>query len=77
MARACFDPREAISFWKRMDRTQQAAPPQFLSTHPLPQSRIENLQKHMPAAVERFHSSECQQGYDGVEWKRLFQRAFV
>lgn len=34
MAEACYDPREAIGFWKRMERAQQGEPPEWLSTHP-------------------------------------------
>ncbi len=37
MARACiYDPREAVSFWKRFGAMTelQAQPPEFLSTHP-------------------------------------------
>ena len=34
MAEACYDPREAVDFWKRMDRQQQIQPPEWISTHP-------------------------------------------
>lgn len=48
MARAGYDPREAIAFWRRMTeeqgRTQQ---PEFMSTHPADQTRIDNLEQQI------------------------------
>jgi predicted Zn-dependent protease len=49
MARAGYDPREAVAFWQRMaaaHRGQQ--PPAFLSTHPSSGTRIQRLQEAMP-----------------------------
>ena len=34
MAEACYDPRVALDFWRRMERMQQLEPPEWLSTHP-------------------------------------------
>lgn len=34
MAEACYDPREALGFWERMERAQQEEPPEWMSTHP-------------------------------------------
>jgi metalloendopeptidase OMA1, mitochondrial len=38
MAEACYDPREAIAFWQRMEKAAQTAQgveiPEFISTHP-------------------------------------------
>lgn len=34
MAEACFDPREALGFWMRMEQAQQGEPPEWISTHP-------------------------------------------
>jgi predicted Zn-dependent protease len=45
MAQACFDPREAISVWKRMEEAGGADIPQFASTHPSNKNRIEFLSK--------------------------------
>jgi predicted Zn-dependent protease len=49
MARAGFDPHAAVSLWRKMDG-QGSRPPAFLSTHPDPTSRIEQLQTQMPEA---------------------------
>jgi predicted Zn-dependent protease len=55
MARAGYDPREAIGFWERMSETSGASPaPEFASTHPSHGTRIERLQQHMPRAQEEY-----------------------
>lgn len=42
-ARAGYDPRAAVSLWKKMEAASDGAPPQFLSTHPSAGSRQERL----------------------------------
>ncbi|WP_202844962.1 M48 family metallopeptidase [Luteimonas saliphila] len=44
MAQAGFDPRAAVSLWQNMIAAGGERPPQWLSTHPDPQSRIAELQ---------------------------------
>jgi predicted Zn-dependent protease len=51
MARAGYDPRESIPFWERMSKERKAGTPEFLSTHPAPESRIENLKSYLPEAL--------------------------
>ena len=51
MARAGYDPRKAVPFWQRMNQKAQRRPPEFLSTHPAPQTRIANIKKHLPEAL--------------------------
>ena len=52
MSIAGYDPREAPGFWERMNaQAGGAAPPEFLSTHPEPDRRIERLQQQMPDAM--------------------------
>lgn len=45
MARAGFDPHAAINLWENMIAAGGSRPPQWLSTHPDPQSRIAELGK--------------------------------
>jgi predicted Zn-dependent protease len=42
-ARAGYDPRAAITLWQKMASQAGAKGPQWLSTHPSPQSRIQDL----------------------------------
>jgi len=57
MARAGYDPRGAIPFWERMNDQAGSRPPEFLSTHPAPQSRIEALKGYMPEALSHYQKS--------------------
>ncbi len=51
MALAGYNPDGAITFWQRMDaRENQAAPPEFLSTHPSNGTRIADIQRELPEA---------------------------
>lgn len=51
-AAACFDPREAPRLWERMKAQGGARPPEFASTHPSNETRIDNLNAWMPKAME-------------------------
>ena len=51
MARAGYDPREAVPFWQRMNEQGGKRPPEFLSTHPAPATRIANIKKYVPEAL--------------------------
>jgi uncharacterized ferritin-like protein (DUF455 family) len=44
-ARAGYDPRAAATLWQKMGEVGGKTPPQFLSTHPAPANRQENLSK--------------------------------
>ena len=50
MAKAGYDPREAIALWQRMEQRGGQSPPQFLSTHPNPGTRITQLNQWIPEA---------------------------
>lgn len=50
-AKARYDPREAIALWKNFDAYGRDRAPEFLSTHPAPESRIERLEALMPEAM--------------------------
>lgn len=54
MAMAGYDPRVAPVFWERMAAAGGQAPPEFLSTHPGPDRRIEKLNANMPKALEYY-----------------------
>ncbi|MCO6441516.1 MAG: M48 family metallopeptidase [Nitrococcus mobilis] len=54
MAKAGFDPRQSIELWQNMSKAGGEQPPQFLSTHPSPSNRIEELRDHMPQAMRLY-----------------------
>lgn len=59
MALAGYDPREAPGFWERMAGAGSGdAPPEFLSTHPGPNRRKDELNKQMPKAMEYYERSK-------------------
>lgn len=54
MAMAGYDPHEATDFWKRMAKSGGATPPEFLSTHPSYDTRINNINSWMPEAMKYY-----------------------
>ncbi len=52
MAKAGFDPRESTQLWANMSRADQGQPPEFLSTHPSHSTRISDLTRRIPAALQ-------------------------
>jgi predicted Zn-dependent protease len=57
MARAGYDPREAAEFWRRMAALGGGAPPEWLSTHPSNENRIERIESLLPEAVQLYEAS--------------------
>jgi len=60
-AKAGYDTQAAVGVWQRMAKRSGQRPPPFLSTHPTPESRIEEIKKFLPQAMGQFHP----QGDDG------------
>lgn len=59
MAMAGYDPQEAPVFWERMSaKSGGEAPPEFMSTHPSHDTRISDLKKNMPDALEYYRKSK-------------------
>jgi predicted Zn-dependent protease len=54
MARAGYDPRQAVPFWQRMNQTGGGRSPEFLSTHPAPETRIKEIQAEIPEAMKYY-----------------------
>ena len=71
-ARAGYDPHAAITVWEKMLKaTQGKNPPEFLSTHPSGETRIEQLNALIPAVEPLYLSanktSKTQQGKTSVK----------
>ena len=63
-AEACYDPRAAKRVFQAMKTTASSSqqPPEFLSTHPSHDSRIDQLNQWLPDALKTFRrdTGECQ-----------------
>ena len=54
-AMAGYNPNEAVPFWQRMANASQGnKPPEFLSSHPADDNRIENIKKYLPEALKYY-----------------------
>ncbi|CAI2719052.1 M48 family metallopeptidase [Nitrospina watsonii] len=63
MARAGYDPREAVRFWQRFSSMKQGAqPPEFLSTHPADERRIRDIETLLPEAMRIYNAHPNKQG---------------
>ena len=59
MAQAGFDPRQAVNLWQNMIAASGSRPPQWLSTHPDPQSRIRELQQRAADLVPVYEQARA------------------
>jgi predicted Zn-dependent protease len=70
MAKAGYDPREAVPFWERMSGCPRhmigklcfrsaAAIPEFLSTHPSDESRIRQIEYWTPQALQFYRPAQA------------------
>jgi predicted Zn-dependent protease len=55
MAMAGYDPNTAIAFWERMAAAGGDKPPEFLSTHPSDQTRINRIRAAIPEAMKYYN----------------------
>lgn len=61
MAKAGFDPRESVKLWENMKKASGGkAPPEFLSTHPANQTRINALNSNMQQAMKIYQQARAQ-----------------
>jgi predicted Zn-dependent protease len=55
MAMAGYDPHAAVTFWERMAAQKGGqAPPEFLSTHPSDATRINDIKRLVPLAMQEY-----------------------
>jgi predicted Zn-dependent protease len=55
MARAGYDPHQALAFWKRMLRASKGKePPEFLSDHPSDAHRVQRIEGWLPEAERAY-----------------------
>jgi predicted Zn-dependent protease len=55
MAMAGYNPNAAVDFWQRMAEMNKGSnPPEFLSTHPSDQTRIDDIKNWLPEALKYY-----------------------
>jgi predicted Zn-dependent protease len=57
MARAGFDPNEAIQLWRNMQQVGGKGPPAWLSTHPSGKQRITALKEQLPKVMPLYEAA--------------------
>ena len=58
MAQAGFNPQESVNLWQNMAAASEGQrPPELLSTHPSPDTRIANLQSNMSGALADYQKA--------------------
>ena len=60
MADAGFKLEEAAQLWRNMSANSGANPPEFLSTHPAPSSRIDAINRYIPQLTVANNTPNCQ-----------------
>lgn len=60
MSEAGFDPRQSVELWKNMSAAAGGkAPPEFLSTHPANESRIQELERRIPREMPVYEKARA------------------
>ncbi len=54
MAMAGYDPSAGVGFWTRMSQNSGGKTPEFMSTHPSDQTRIQQIEKDLPDALKYY-----------------------
>jgi predicted Zn-dependent protease len=60
MAKAGFDPRESVTLWTNMEEKNESQIPEFMSTHPSGETRIESLVSQLPVALALYNETKSQ-----------------
>ena len=59
MAMAGYDPRVAVDFWTRMSQLGGDAPPEWMSTHPAHDTRIQQIESLLPEVIPIYEANKA------------------
>ena len=57
MARSGFEPSASIKLWQNMVKLSKSAPAEFMSTHPSNETRIKQLEQHLPVSMKYYQKN--------------------
>lgn len=57
-AKAGFNPRAAVTLWKKMEASNDGAPPEWLSTHPSGSARIAQIEANLPRVLPLYERAQ-------------------
>jgi len=57
MARAGYNPNEAVTFWERFSQAGGDKPIEFLSTHPTDANRVTQIKALLPEAMQEYNTA--------------------
>lgn len=60
MAKAGFDPQQSVALWQKMAQVEGGQRPvEFMSTHPSHETRIQELEQHLPKALDLYGQAKA------------------
>ena len=58
-ARAGYNPEAGVTLWQKMSEANKGAPPQWLSTHPSGNTRIQEIQTNVPKVLPLYNQAKA------------------